>query len=70
MTDVEKLCWFCRHFWYSNASPGYSELTPGDDFSMTCGEQYWSFDAYRTTQEEFGAMLAMAATCPDFSVKE
>jgi len=61
-----KLCWFCIHFYYNQASPDYSEYTPGDDFSISCGKNHWDFNAYRTSQEEFGKMLSTARTCPDF----
>lgn len=64
-----KACWWCRHFEYSQSDPGYSEYTPGNDFGMECYKNKWSFDSGMTTQDEFGAMLASAETCPDFEVK-
>lgn len=62
----EKLCWFCSHFWYSQATPDYSEYTPGSSFSINCEKRHWDFDAYETSQEQFGQMLSTAATCKDF----
>jgi len=61
-----KLCWFCTQFGYTEASGGYSEYTPGEDFSICCYKRHWNFSPYQTTQEEFGKMLSTARTCPDF----
>ena len=61
-----KLCWFCEHFYYSQGTPDYSDLTPGSSFSMSCEKQHWNFDPYETSQEEFGKMLSSARDCPDF----
>jgi len=61
-----KLCWFCQHFYYSTAEPDYSEYTPGSDFHMSCNKSHWDFDAFNTSQEEFGKMLTSARNCPDF----
>jgi hypothetical protein len=63
---TKKLCWFCSHFRYSNAEPDYSELTPGSDFDIDCTKGYWSFNAYDTSQEEFGKILSSAETCRDY----
>lgn len=61
-----KLCWLCRHFNYTQAEPDWSEVTPGSDFSMYCSKHHWSFDSYKTSQEEFGEMLSTALNCKDF----
>jgi hypothetical protein len=61
-----KLCWFCEHFMYSAASPDYSEVTPGEDFNMTCLKRHWKFSAFNTSQREFGKMLMSARNCLDF----
>jgi hypothetical protein len=64
-----KLCWLCKEFWYERATPGYSELTPGDDFGMSCFKNHWRFSAYKTTEEEFAKILQSAEACPDFVEK-
>jgi len=61
-----KLCWFCQHFIYNEAQPGYSEYTPGEDFSIVCLKNHWDFSPSHTTQGEFGKMLSTARNCPDF----
>jgi hypothetical protein len=61
-----KLCWFCKHFYYSNAELDWSDMTPGSDFAMSCSKGHWDFDAFRTGQEEFGKILSSARECPDF----
>ncbi len=65
-----KVCWWCVHFNYQEGFPGYSDLTPGYEMSMSCRKGHWDFDAYKTSQDEFGDMLGSATTCPDFKTKE
>jgi hypothetical protein len=68
--EREKLCWFCKHLYYSNASPDYSEMTPGNDFAMDCIKSHWKFDAFETNQIEFFHIINTAKTCEDFVVAE
>ncbi len=67
MSKQLKLCWWCKNFYYSQATPDYSELTPGSSFGIECMKRHWDFDAYTTTQEKFGEMLASAESCKDFA---
>jgi hypothetical protein len=69
MTEENKLCWFCKYFWYSRAEDDWSEVTPGSDFALSCSKLHWWFDSHKTTQEEFGRILTTARTCPDFILK-
>lgn len=67
--DIEeqaRLCWYCQYFYYSNADPGYSEVTPGWELSMSCNKNHWTFDAYSTSQKEFADMIQTAKKCKDF----
>jgi hypothetical protein len=61
-----KTCIFCQHFYLSMASPGYSEYTPGSDFSMICLKDRWRFDQFGT-QEHYHSCLKSAEVCPDYS---
>ena len=61
-----RCCWECKHFWYSQAEEDWSDLTPGSNFEIHCDQSIWSFDAFRTTQEEFGKILSTAKTCDKF----
>ena len=67
---MEKLCWFCEHFIYRQAEPDYSEFTPGEDFDIICIKNHWEFSPFHTSQDEFGAMLNAAKTCPDFVLRK
>lgn len=66
----EKLCWFCKHFYWSNADYGYSELTPGYDLSIQCNKNHWTFGSYKTRQLKFAKMINSAKTCDDFVLLE
>ncbi len=65
-----RACWFCKYFTYTNADGPYSEETPGNDFSISCNKDKWIFDAWETSQDEFGAILQTAETCPDYEVRK
>lgn len=68
MAIDDRLCWFCKHFWYSSAEPDWSACTPGSDFGISCNKAHWTFDAFTTSQGEFGKMLTTARTCLDFDL--
>lgn len=69
MSERFKVCWFCKYFRYYQADAGWSEETPGSDFSIDCVKNHWKFDPYVTSQEEFGKILSTAETCEDFKKK-
>lgn len=62
----ERLCWWCKYFSYSNQTPGYSELTPGYEFEMSCLKGVWELDTYNTSEQEFRKMISFAKSCADF----
>ena len=61
------ICQFCEHCYVQMAERGYSELTPGSDFSMVCTLNHWIFDP-NSTQAHFRACITAARTCSDFSM--
>jgi hypothetical protein len=63
---VLPLCLVCRHLVWSNARPGYSDMTPGDDLYIACGKGYWNFDSYMTEPVEWARMIQSAESCNDF----
>jgi len=71
----ERLCVICRSFYFDGGSPGYSELTPGSDASMSCSAGMWDkkagcgyFDlTHIGSAKEYRELIRQAATCPLFS---
>ena len=59
-------CLRCKHLYYQEATPEYSELTPGTDMGLQCGRGHWNYDQFHTSQEELAAMLERAEICPDY----
>lgn len=70
MAPSDRTCLGCVAFTVLTASPGYSELTPGTDWSMVCGERVWTFDAYEDGVDRFRALLETAQTCRLFRRRE
>lgn len=60
-----KTCWMCKHFDYTEGSRGYSEYTPGSNFSMRCGKGHWKF-SNETSEKEFVSNFKMANKCKDY----
>lgn len=63
-----RLCWFCRHFDYDQGSPGYSELTPGEEASIGCLKDKWRFNFYHDDQAAFAAAIQYARKCDEFDL--
>lgn len=63
---VLPLCLVCRHLVWSNATPGYSEYTPGDSFYVSCGKGYWQFDQYDEEPAQWARKIQSAESCNDF----
>lgn len=64
--DGTKMCWWCKHFNYSEGSPGYSDMTPGYDVDMGCNLGKWLFDSTNTSAQELRNYLYHAVDCSDF----
>ena len=64
---MEKICWGCEHIYFSHSSPGYSELTPGSEFSLECDKRHWTFDTDNDGREQLRKCLLTAETCPDWT---
>ncbi len=61
-----RVCWLCEHVMFFAGSPGYSELTPGNNFELSCGKHYWEFDQFDDTLDQFRDKLMSAERCADF----
>lgn len=64
----ERICYGCKWFELDEGSPYYSELTPGDSFSISCLKNKWTEDW--KTEEGFRKCLETANTCPEFSPRD
>ena len=64
--DATKMCWWCKNFYYSRGEPGWSEYTPGSDFSIECLKSHWAFEQDSTSKDEFRNMISHAVDCADF----
>lgn len=64
--ELDRLCLYCEHFHMELGSPHYSDVTPGTDFSMECGEKCWTFDPHQENQSSFNRCILTARTCDRF----
>ena len=65
----EKLCVFCRHWYFMSGQQGYSEMTPGSSASMECGKRHFTRDEQDLfiSTEEFRHTIEKAQTCQDYT---
>jgi hypothetical protein len=61
-----RICWLCQHVVFECGEPGYSDYTPGSEFTLKCGEGYWEFDNFGDGLQEFREQLISAERCADF----
>jgi hypothetical protein len=62
---MEKLCLFCKNFYFNPGEKGYSDMTPGYDTTLGCNLGYWdilNIDA----EESYRECQLKAKTCKDF----
>lgn len=66
--DASHTCFFCSHFSLDTGSPGYSEWTPGDEFSMECFKGVWRYGRRQGDDAEgFRHLILTGLTCPHFT---
>ena len=67
--DHVATCLCCVKAYYSEGSPGYSEMTPGEPAGMYCTANHWCFDdALNTNLIVF--MHEAGRRCVDFEPRE
>ena len=59
-------CLLCHHFYFSPATAGYSEYTPGGEMSVGCYLDKWELDEYEDTDESYRHKMMSAETCKEF----
>lgn len=62
---MEKLCLFCKHFYFDPGEPDYSDVTPGSDMSIGCRLGFWSEDSF-WDEDGYRECQLKARTCPKF----
>ncbi len=61
-----KLCVFCKHWYFDQATPGYSDMTPGSDFDEGCLKEYWEIENI-SNESEYREIIRTAEKCEDYS---
>lgn len=70
MSEPMRICGDCQFFHFDEASPGYSELTPGNEFAMMCMKNHWEFDTWSATLAQLKRVFTAALDCPDYLRRE
>lgn len=63
-----RVCWSCTHIHYSRGSEGYSEVTPGWDFELSCSKDYWELNQFEDELQIFRDKITQAEWCTDFEL--
>ncbi len=62
---LTQTCLFCRHFYFTGGSPGYSKQTPGGDVGIGCNLNLWETKLHDEVSELRRYMLT-AQFCNQF----
>jgi hypothetical protein len=62
----KRFCALCQHFGIVEACGPWSDVTPGDDFEMTCGKGHWKFSPSAVSEDVYAKMMLTATKCPDY----
>jgi hypothetical protein len=62
----KRFCALCQHFGIIEGQRDWSDVTPGNDFEMTCGKDHWKFDPFNTSETEYAKMMLTATKCQDY----
>lgn len=65
-----RICWLCEYIYFSNGSPGYSDMTPGYDATLSCTKDYWEVNFFDDSLEEFRKKITSAERCADFRKRD
>lgn len=61
------ICLNCVYCHVQSSDPGYSEMTPGSDFSMDCYKGHWAFEGDSEDNESLRRKLLTSLNCKDFA---
>jgi hypothetical protein len=67
---IERTCISCDYWRFDAGSEGYSELTPGWNWSSYCGKNHWSADGVNESEEGYRDKLLTAGDCKDFEQRK
>jgi len=62
-------CLCCEYLSAIDATPGYSDMTPGSPMALYCSKSHWDFDGF-SVYELFDKMHDIGLKCEDFEVKD
>lgn len=68
--NIPKTCILCKHMRFDAGSPGYSQYTPGTNWSSECAKGHWEMYGCDASQDEYCRNLLTAETCPDFEMAD
>jgi hypothetical protein len=66
--EIGPTCLLCKHFNLDIGSIGFSEVTPGDAFSMACDENHWEYPGLGAPDDGYRKCLMTAQHCPDYTM--
>jgi len=62
----ERICIFCKHYYFDSGSPGYSELTPGYEAEEGCKKGEWQTNMFKDDEADHRRNLLRARTCKKY----
>ena len=63
----ERNCVNCIHWRWHSGQGGYSDLTPGTDWSSHCSRGHWEMEGDGVSDDQFRDNMRWARRCSDYS---
>ena len=63
---MDRLCIFCRYFYFLPGEKVDSDTTPGYDAEIYCSKGHWALDVLGDNTEIFRENLLKARACADY----
>lgn len=65
----EPLCLWCQHFDMEIGRPAWSDVTPGEEFEISCSLNHWEW-LRGNDENDYRACIIRARSCPDYRLSE
>ena len=78
---TEKLCIFCKHFYFYGGDRGYGEMTPATEGALSCKKDHYDYDEFwpqdiplpmnlksLPNDSDASKIIKTAETCPDYEL--
>ena len=68
MIPTEKICLFCKWFYFTAGTKGWSEYTPGSEMDIGCEKDHWDVCVEEDREYMLREKMLRARKCKDYEL--